>query len=71
MYLCDGWMDLTEICNVPYPEGLSTTNMMQFHLGIIELQIRENGILLVTVLHTCLLHACTGYTWPHDTPSCV
>jgi len=51
-YLRDGWADSTEIWNgrCPIPRDfLHLAKMVQFHLGIIELQMRENGIFLVPV----------------------
>ena len=35
--------------NVFYPEGFSTEKIVQFHSGIIELQMRENVIYFVPV----------------------
>ena len=50
MYLHAGWVDLTEIWNgMSYPKGHSTEKLVQFHSGIIELQMHENSIFLVPV----------------------
>ena len=37
---------------VPYPEGISTVRMVNFHSTIIELRMCENGIFLVPVKYT-------------------
>jgi len=50
-YLRDGYADLTEIWKGMFPtlRDFPQQKMMQFRLGIIKLQIRENGVFLVPV----------------------
>jgi len=51
---------------VPHPEGVSKSKMVNFHSGIIELQMCPNSGHVKHTLHshTPALAACT---WPHDT----
>ena len=42
------WLKFLE-WKLSYPEGFSTEKIVQFRSGIIELQMRENGIYLVPV----------------------
>ena len=37
---------------VPYPDGISTAKMVNFHPAIIELRMHENSIFLVPVKYT-------------------
>ena len=53
----DGQIHLKFRMEVPYPEGVSTTKIVNFHLAIIELWMRENGIFLVPVKYTLVCRA--------------
>ena len=44
-------------------EGFSTVKMVIFRSGTIDLWLSENSIFLVPIKHTCLSHACAGYTY--------
>jgi len=44
---------------MPYPEGVSAAKMVNFHSGIIELQMCEFGIVLVPIKYKPV---CCGFT---------
>ena len=72
-YLRDSWADSTEIWNeMCAPRGTfhSKNGAVLFRRYRVT-DAWKRHFLGFCIIHTCLLSAHTGCTWPHDTLSCV